>query len=292
MRDTPPKTLQIVASHYASTPITRRLSADGFYVAGPAHPRPDYAAVDANPVNQWAMGIYRQALVENLGRDSPLPGWGGVLDLTHQIVDRNQRPTEAQETGVDVCRSIFPHWIGPLFTLMVAWPFGAAGARVNTFGVHLTCQWLLGDTEIVDAIVDGGRIGRGHGLLIKRCRYLEESGCSSVCINMCKIPTQTYFKQFLGLDLCMEPNYDDFSCQATFGKTPLPLEEDPVYSVPCLNTCASRRRALHAAPGGGCHLVAGGADQSGTPGARFNRPMDAGDGSARSPDLARGWVPY
>ena len=27
-------------------------------------------------------------------------------------------------------------------------------------------------------------------MLVERCRVLEESGCASVCINSCKVPTQ------------------------------------------------------------------------------------------------------
>ena len=27
-----------------------------------------------------------------------------------------------------------------------------------------------------------------QGLLVERCRFLEQSGCASVCINTCKAP--------------------------------------------------------------------------------------------------------
>ncbi len=27
-------------------------------------------------------------------------------------------------------------------------------------------------------------------MLVERCRYLEQAGCASVCINSCKVPTQ------------------------------------------------------------------------------------------------------
>mgnify|MGYP001807295156 CR=1 FL=1 len=33
-------------------------------------------------------------------------------------------------------------------------------------------------------------MGTGHGVLVERCRYLEQAGCASVCINSCKVPTQ------------------------------------------------------------------------------------------------------
>lgn len=47
----------------------------------------------------------------------------------------------------------------------------------------------------------------------RSCRYLEEAGCASVCINSCKVPTQAFFERHMGLPLEMKPNYEDFSCQ-------------------------------------------------------------------------------
>ena len=32
--------------------------------------------------------------------------------------------------------------------------------------------------------------GKAALVLMCRCRYLEESGCVSVCVNSCKLPTQ------------------------------------------------------------------------------------------------------
>lgn len=34
------------------------------------------------------------------------------------------------------------------------------------------------------------QVGQGRGVLVERCRYLEQSGCASICINSCKVPTQ------------------------------------------------------------------------------------------------------
>ena len=35
--------------------------------------------------------------------------------------------------------------------------------------------------------------GYKQGVLVKRCKVLEQSGCVSVCKNVCKIPTETFF---------------------------------------------------------------------------------------------------
>jgi hypothetical protein len=64
-------------------------------------------------------------------------------------------------------------------------------------------------------------IGMGRqGVLVERCRVLEETGCASVCLNVCKMPTQSFFTDEIGLPLTMVPNYETFECQFVFGATP------------------------------------------------------------------------
>lgn len=97
----------------------------------------------------------------------------------------------------------------------------------------------MGETEINDVEVDGGKIGRSQGLLVKRCRFLEESGCASVCVNSCKIPTQNFFMQDMGLPLTMTPDYETFECQFSFGLTPTDQGELDAKDTPCLSRCPS-----------------------------------------------------
>ena len=40
--------------------------------------------------------------------------------------------------------------------------------------------------------------GQQQGSVVTRCRVLEGSGCASVCVNVCKIPTQRFFKEARG----------------------------------------------------------------------------------------------
>jgi hypothetical protein len=110
-------------------------------------------------------------------------------------------------------------------------------ARMNAWATKVAGTWLMGECEINDIELDGGKIGKNQGLLVKRCRFLEESGCASVCVNSCKVPTQNFFIQDMGLALTMEPNYDTFECQFSFGATPSLLSELQATSTPCLMRC-------------------------------------------------------
>ncbi|CAN0196751.1 unnamed protein product [Ascophyllum nodosum] len=87
--------------------------------------------------------------------------------------------------------------------------------------------------------IDDGSIGIGQGLLVERCRFLESAGCASICMNTCKVPTEDFFMKDMGLALEMTPNYEDFSCQFSFNKTPLPRDVDDSFRVACFEQCPS-----------------------------------------------------
>jgi len=73
----------------------------------------------------------------------------------------------------------------------------------------------------------------------ERCRFLETSSCASVCVNSCKVPSQEWLREDFGMNLHIQPNYDDFSCVWSFNKAPPPLEEDAAILVPCFSNCNS-----------------------------------------------------
>jgi hypothetical protein len=43
------------------------------------------------------------------------------------------------------------------------------------------------------------------------CTYLQEGG-ETACVNTCKIPTAAYFKEVLGMDLTLQPNFKAKTC--------------------------------------------------------------------------------
>lgn len=47
------------------------------------------------------------------------------------------------------------------------------------------------------------------------CRYLEGSACVGTCVNMCKIPTETFFTESFGLPLYMKVREGRCVCRGT-----------------------------------------------------------------------------
>ncbi len=110
---------------------------------------------------------------------------------------------------------------------------------MNAWATWVAGTWLMGECEINDCEIDGGKIGKNQGLLVKRCRFLEECGCASVCVNSCKIPTQNFFNEDMKLPLTMEPNYETGECQFSFGLSPTADKEQEALNTPCFARCPS-----------------------------------------------------
>ena len=81
-----------------------------------------------------------------------------------------------------------------------------------------------------------GQIG---GLVVEKCKFLQESNCKGMCLNSCKLPAQTLFGE-LGLPLRVSPNFETQECQWSFGEAAPPPADDPTWPKGCVQGCTSR----------------------------------------------------
>jgi hypothetical protein len=113
-------------------------------------------------------------------------------------------------------------------------------------------EWLVGPCEVIEAEVDlpdGNVRSQPSAVHIKKCRYLVDSGCVGMCVNMCKVPTQEFFTEKFGIPLTMTPNFEDLSCKMVFGQMPPDPAVDPAYEQSCLGyQCPTASLADQACP--------------------------------------------
>ena len=149
---------------------------------------------------------------------------------------------------------------------------------MNAWATWVAGTWLMGECEVNDIEIDG-KILKDQGLLVKRCRFLEESGCASVCVNSCKIPTQNFFLEDMGLPLTMTPDYETHECQFDFGRKPGEQDELDAKNTPCLSRCptAGSMRKWHSDSNRGSSTPA-----SALAGAGDNAHTAAGTGGANA----------
>ena len=107
---------------------------------------------------------------------------------------------------------------------------------VITAASSLTKSLKSSSTDESSLPLMGEAPGYRQGVLLERCRVLEEGGCASVCLNVCKVPTQNFFNE-IGLDVELRPDYETFECRFVYGKKPPEMNEDPAFDTPCFAQC-------------------------------------------------------
>ncbi|KAA3459315.1 beta-carotene isomerase D27, chloroplastic-like [Gossypium australe] len=100
--------------------------------------------------------------------------------------------------------------------------------------------WLIGPSEVRESELNGRR--EKNVVYVKKCRFLEQSNCVGMCINLCKMPSQAFIKDSLGMPLNMVPNFDDMSCEMIFGQDPPTPNDDPALKQPCYKLCRANQK--------------------------------------------------
>jgi len=213
----------------------------GFIEGPPEETKPDYENIHGPLGKQLDiifLKIFRAALAEQVGVDSSIPHdeYDGLMELARALNSRYSDRTQIQQVALQTLQSLFPSWLPGAYSRMFSGPFPEFSARMNAAATLYMGQWLMGECELND---DGGKVGQNQGLLVKRCRFLEESGCASICVNSCKIPTQRFFNEDMGLPMRMTPDYETGECQFSFGLSPTETDDLQAMTTPCLAKCPS-----------------------------------------------------
>ncbi|KAG0578478.1 hypothetical protein M758_4G023100 [Ceratodon purpureus] len=184
----------------------------------------------------------REAFGKVAGWQSPRSweeGYEGMVEVSHALA-RNRNAAEQQAAVLKGFPKV-PNWFRKLF------PYSDWGAELNARITPLFFSWLVGPCEPVEVTINGKTLK--SGVQIEKCRYLETSGCTGLCVNSCKMPTQYFFTTELGMPLTMEPNFEDMSCLMIFGQTPPSAEDDVVFKQKCCTSyCPTSSPASEVCP--------------------------------------------
>ena len=226
--------------------------------------RPDgsveYSSIDASPISKVLIRTIRGLLVEEVGKDTdprPWDNFDAVLTPVREVNDMKGTARDVTVRAKRVFAGILPAlyigWVPPIWKNVIR---KAAPQWFSNYAFVLVFTtlfpWLMGPMEGIDhvdvPVPESLRkafkflpesVSVPQAIKAERCRFLEQSGCASVCVNSCKAPSQEWLGEDFGMDLHIQPNYDDFSCQWKFNVEPPPLYEDAAVMVPCFTNCPS-----------------------------------------------------
>lgn len=237
----PPSRRQVHRPSTSRRHVFASAASDTRQIASTTDPKPDPFATreqysDSDPLSQFMIRYFSSVMSKTLG-NKPYDGtYDGFVELSREIM-RGRNTREQQEAVAGVLGSLLPPYAPERFRRW--FPLNKRNAEFNAWITTLGFSWLVGPSSVreVEVEFEGKKVLWRSGVHIKKCRYLENSGCVGMCTNMCKIPTQRFFTDMFGLPLTMNPDFETLECEMIFGQTPPPIEEDPVYNQPCLAVC-------------------------------------------------------
>lgn len=214
---------------------------------------------DESPLDRALLFIFRGLVQKQTGYSSSKEGILGLLEEGREYMLRPGQTAETQHkmvynTLAGLLTPVMPpiyrtfmsgtYWQPLLGESFGPWPWAAA---LTTFITPTFFAFLVGPSR-PNRRMDGS-LG---GLVVEKCKFLQESGCKGLCLNQCKLPAQQFFSEGLGLQLTVKPNFETQECQWSFGETPLPPEEDPMFPAGCLAGCPTREALREAKQTASC----------------------------------------
>jgi len=212
-----------------------------------------------SPLDRALLFIFRGLVQKETGYRSSKEGILGLLEEGREYMLRPQQTAEAQHkmvynTLAGLLTPVMPpiyrtfmsgtYWQSVLGQSFGPWPWAAA---LTAFITPTFFGFLVGPSR-----PNRRQDGSLGGLVVEKCKYLQESGCKGLCLNQCKLPAQQFFSEGLGLALTVKPNFETQECQWSFGETPLPPKEDPLFPQGCLAGCPTRAALREAKQSASC----------------------------------------
>lgn len=190
-----------------------------------------------NLLDRLCIWLVSRKMASAIGAQMPASGYGGFVDLSKQIMQGRDAKQQQAEVA-QVLQSFVPAPV--LWIIRTVFSPTRLVCVLNAWFAAQMFEWLVGPCEVGTAEVQGpdGTVRQQPSAVnIQKCRYLEESQCVGMCVNMCKLPTQTFFTEKFGIPLTMTPDFDDFSCKMVFGQVPPEPEADEAFTQGCLSEC-------------------------------------------------------
>lgn len=178
--------------------------------------------------------LFSRKMAKALGQNTTVKGYAGFVDLSQQIM-QGRSAEEQQALVAVVLSSLVPAPV--LWLIRTLFSPTRLVCELNAWFATVLFEWLVGPCDVQTVEIpqaDGSLRQQKSGVHIQKCRYLEQSQCVGMCVNMCKLPTQAFFTEKFGIPLTMTPNFEDFSCEMVFGQEPPPLATEAVAQQPCL----------------------------------------------------------
>ncbi|GMI98743.1 A. thaliana homolog of rice D27, DWARF27 [Hibiscus trionum] len=183
-----------------------------------------------------AINYLSQSVQAATGVKSMLSGYDGLVETAAMVSKKFDTKTQ-QELVIQALDRAIPKLILDMIRTLL--PQSQFTREYFAAFTTVFFAWLMGPSEVRESELKGRR--EKNVVYVKKCRFLEQSSCVGMCTNLCKIPSQTFIKDALGMPVSMVPNFDDMSCEMIFGQDPPAPSDDPALNQPCYKLCRANQ---------------------------------------------------
>jgi len=170
--------------------------------------------------------------------------FGDITKLSKALLSRHSSITIVQELATSALNNCFPRFILEQYPKLFSDPFPLFSARMNAWAMQNFGVWLVGDMKLASFEMgpedDESHTGIDQAVVIDRCKFLESVNCASICVNLCKKPTQNFFFDSMRVPLRITPNYETFECRFEFGRELSDSGEKKITETDCLAACPTK----------------------------------------------------
>jgi hypothetical protein len=164
----------------------------------------DKVAYSESILDKFLLKIFRDLVEKNTGGiRSDKPGIQGLLEQGRTfMVQEGQTPEAMHQMVYNTLGGLMTPYLPPFYRIFMSGilPKGFFMGLVEkdqTLGPWFYAPWL---TSMVTPTFFGFLVGPSYpnarkdgqpgGLLVEKCKFLQESGCKGLCLHQCKIPAQ------------------------------------------------------------------------------------------------------
>ncbi|KAL5702157.1 beta-carotene isomerase [Ranunculus cassubicifolius] len=191
-----------------------------------------------NWFDRIAIDYLSQSLQVTTGMKSEKNGYDSLMEAATAVSQQFDK-TKQRELIAETLDKAFPKPILDLIRTVM--PPSKLAREYYAVFTTIFFRWLVGPCEVKESEVEGSI--EKNVVHIPKCRFLEGTSCVGMCTNLCKMPSQKFIKDSLGMPFYMKPNFDDMSCDMIFGVEPPTMSDDPALNQPCYKyICKAKKK--------------------------------------------------
>ncbi|KAM0936620.1 putative beta-carotene isomerase [Dioscorea sansibarensis] len=154
-----------------------------------------------NWFNRLAIQHLSQSVQDTTGMRSEKEGYEGLIEAS-SMVAKNFGSKGQQDLVIQALHKAFPSLL--LNMIRVILPPSRFSREYFARFTTVFFSWLIGHCQVKESEFEGRK---EHNVVhITKCRFLEGTKCVGMCTNLCKIPSQKFIYESLGMPVNMVPS--------------------------------------------------------------------------------------